>query len=121
MDDNPYQTPEKSGVLTKQGGLVHNWKERYFMVSDHVCKYFEHAGSQRAKVVVVARFAFPNKQGSFNLRDVREVKTVSSPSGTVLQVVTTGRTYSMRAATESELQDWCDFFRHATRCARSGR
>eukprot|EP01012_Entosiphon_sulcatum_P019482 TRINITY_DN24371_c0_g1_i2.p1 TRINITY_DN24371_c0_g1~~TRINITY_DN24371_c0_g1_i2.p1 ORF type:complete len:119 (+),score=16.15 TRINITY_DN24371_c0_g1_i2:31-357(+) len=108
MDDNPYQTPEKSGVLTKQGGLVHNWKERYFMVSDHVCKYFEHAGSQRAK-------------GSFNLRDVREVKTVSSPSGTVLQVVTTGRTYSMRAATESELQDWCDFFRHATRCARSGR
>ena len=92
--------PTKAGYLFKMGGIVRNWKRRYFdMDGDFLVYHEEKNGKEKGRILVPGSVVDVYPYGQFNTK------------GYLFGVrpVTKSRTYIIMAATIEEREEWMDF------------
>lgn len=91
------------GWLSKIGGKVHNWKRRYFILKGEYLYYFRSDAADSTALGSVHLFLSEVK--ATNLR-LGARKAEKGKSGFTMEIVTSGRTYFMRALNKEERDDW---------------
>ena len=86
---------EKSGYLTKRGGVRHNWLRRWCVLDAQRLAYFESEDAGRAK-------------GTIELAAVVQVRASGAPGATAeeMEVVAKERVYRLRADTVEQRDAW---------------
>ena len=86
---------EKSGYLTKRGGVRHNWLRRWCVLDAQRLAYFESEDAGRAK-------------GAIELAAVVQVRASVAPGATAeeMEIVTKERVYRLRADTAEQRDAW---------------
>ena len=90
----------KAGFLTKQGGILQSWQQRWFSIEDSVVAYYERtmtsAGSR------------DTRKGEITLSGALAIRASAAADAdpTELEVVTNGRTYRLRASSVAERDEW---------------
>lgn len=103
--------PPKSGFLTKQGGVVKNWKKRWFLLQNHVLYYFKTpiADASGSGVRNVSRAS-----GSIPLDERCTVKHApDTGKNNCLQINTRDRTYLAFADDAEQLEEWITAIRQS--------
>jgi len=99
--------PIKEGWMTKQGGIIHNWKKRWFILHDTDLDYFLKKGGKQ--------------QGTIPLHDAKLIQPSpeckKQPS---FKIVIPGvRTYYIQTTTETEVQEWISALEKARQGVRA--
>ena len=86
-------TPPRARALAKQhkqGALIKSWKQRYFSLDNGELKYFISADAKQSKGIIALKYATAVDRNT-------AVKLPKKVFGEVIQLVTKGRTYLVRA------------------------
>jgi hypothetical protein len=83
----------------KLGGLVKNWKRRYFVLSGQTLGYYRREGS--------------GLKGSINLTDVTQVANMSPPEDKRISISTPSRVWQIRQI-EGNVDQWVTAIRAAS-------
>lgn len=96
FESPPLANASKSGYLTKQGGLVKNWKTRWFSLLQNELKYYKHNTDKE-----------PIRNLDLNDCSCCE-HDASQDKENCFRLVFTWRTFYMYAATEQDAREWVE-------------
>uniref|UniRef100_UPI00358E7EE4 pleckstrin homology domain-containing family A member 1-like isoform X3 n=1 Tax=Myxine glutinosa TaxID=7769 RepID=UPI00358E7EE4 len=93
--------PIKTGYCVKQGGMMKNWKQRYFVLSENAISYYK-SDCER------------DPQRTISLRDVRSAREFDLSVRTsellrrdnLFEIVTPNRTFFVQAPSPEEMHSW---------------
>eukprot|EP01121_Diplochlamys_sp_Union-15-3_P016084 TRINITY_DN5411_c0_g1_i1.p1 TRINITY_DN5411_c0_g1~~TRINITY_DN5411_c0_g1_i1.p1 ORF type:complete len:231 (-),score=33.40 TRINITY_DN5411_c0_g1_i1:9-608(-) len=88
------QPQQRSGYLTKRGYIINSWRNRWFNLNDGNLIYHSDV-PPRGKVL-----------GSFRVRGSLIERSNQFPFPFLFKVITTNRTYFLRASSNGEVEQW---------------
>jgi len=101
------QNARKEGYLTKQGGLIRNWKRRLFILNGMALYYFVNPASPAPQGVIQLKGASVSlNNGTF---------PYSSSAKYVFAIDTPSRRYYVEADNQTEFDTWVDEIQNAIR------
>ena len=107
MTKPPFQPVIKEGWLLKEGGFVHNWKKRWFVLGRGPIKYF------------VSKYK--TEKGSFQLTPDTVVTSARGPKNQpALYIKTPGRTYYLVSEKETEAVSWINTLNKVIEALKNG-
>ena len=107
MTKPPFTPIIKEGWLMKEGGFIHNWKKRWFVLGRGPMKYF------------VSKYK--DEKGSFNITKDTVITNARGPKNEpALYIKTTGRTYYLVAERETEAVAWINTLNKVINAMKDG-
>jgi hypothetical protein len=91
-----------SGWLHKIGGKVRNWKRRYFILKDEYLYYF--SSDNPTSIALGSVHLLLSEVKTSNIQFLW--KRTERKETYVMEVVTSGRTYYLRATSKGDMEDW---------------
>jgi len=88
-----FSLAKREGPLWKRGYYNRTWKERYFILSDGHLSYFD------------SRESTNQRKGRITLAG-SHVVTMADEEPFVFSIVTSGRSFILRAASQTDLEEW---------------
>ena len=107
MTKPPFQPVIKEGWLLKEGGFVHSWKKRWFVLGKGPIKYF------------VSKYK--GEKGSFQITPETVVTSARGPKNEpALNIKTPGRTYYLVSEKETEAVAWINTLNKVIEALKNG-
>eukprot|EP00164_Ancoracysta_twista_P000809 GFYU01001065.1.p1 GENE.GFYU01001065.1~~GFYU01001065.1.p1 ORF type:complete len:130 (-),score=32.40 GFYU01001065.1:171-560(-) len=108
---NPSDTVYKEGFLTKQGGIVKNWKRRFFVLKGNILYYFKTEGDKRDGKAA----------GQIDLSKCRTIRSAEEKTQKEysFEITVPDRTYYIFADNEKDKCEWMRAISRTIVCSTS--